>query len=174
MTIASGTEATLPRRPGAEPLGPGFRQNRDGEGDVVAVNEIRIAAPRERVWEVLADAERYAEWVVGAQEVHDADEGYPAEGSALRHRSGIGPLALDDETRVLEQRPCERLVLRAKLRPLGEVEVRFALFEDDGGTRLEMAEEPVAGALAVVPGSDLALAARNTLALQRLKSIAES
>lgn len=140
----------------------------------MALNEIRIAVPRERVWAVLADAERYAEWVVGAQEVHDADDAYPAEGSALRHRSGVGPLALDDETRVLEQRPPEHLVLRAKLRPLGEVEVRFTLHEEEGGTRLEMEEEAVAGALSVVPGSDLALAARNTLTLQRLKSLAEA
>jgi uncharacterized protein YndB with AHSA1/START domain len=140
----------------------------------MALNEIRIAVSRERVWQVLADAERYHEWVIGAQVVHDADDGYPAAGSALRHRSGLGPLALDDETRVLEQRAPEHLVLRAKLRPLGEVEVRFTLHDDEGGTRLEMEEEPVAGALAVIPGSDLALAARNTFTLQRLKSIAEA
>jgi hypothetical protein len=91
----------------------------------------------------------------------------------LHHRSGLGPLALDDETRVLEQRPGERLVLRARLRPLGEVEVRFSLHEAEGGTRLEMEEQAVAGALAVMPGTGLALAARNALTLQRLKSLTE-
>jgi uncharacterized protein YndB with AHSA1/START domain len=139
----------------------------------VAVSEIMIAAPRERVWAVLADAERYDEWVIGAQEVHDADEAYPAEGTVLHHRSGLGPLTLDDETRVLEQRPGDRLVLRARLRPLGEVEVRFSLHEAEGGTRLELEEQAVAGALAVMPGTGLALAARNALTLQRLKSLAE-
>ena len=139
----------------------------------MAANEILVGASREQVWAVLADAERYADWVVGAQEVRDADDAYPAEGSALHHRSGIGPLTLDDETRVLEQRPGELLILRAKLRPLGEVEVRFSLHEADGGTRLEMEEEPVAGALTMLPGADLALAARNALILQRLKTLAE-
>jgi hypothetical protein len=51
--------------------------------------------------------------------------------------------------------------------------VRFSLHEAEGGTRLELEEQAVAGALAVMPGTGLALAARNALTLQRLKSLAE-
>lgn len=141
---------------------------------MVASNEIEIAAGRAQVWAVLADAHRYAEWVIGAQEVHDADADYPAVDTALSHRTGIGPLTLDDETRVVTEQEPDLLVLRAKLRPLGELEVTFRLFPSGAGTRLVMEEEPVAGLMAAVPGTDVPLQARNVLTLRRLKTLAEA
>lgn len=76
-------------------------------------SEIEIAAPPESVWAVLADAQRYWDWVVGAKEVRDADESWPSPGAKLHHSSGVGPLTVEDETRVLESEQPRRLVLHA-------------------------------------------------------------
>ena len=139
----------------------------------MARNEIEIQAPPERVWAVLADAELYDDWVLGAQEVRDADEQWPREGTALHHRTGLGPLAIDDETRVEESERPTRLVLRAKVRPLGELRISFDLRATPNGTTLIMEEHPVDGPLTVAPGTDAAIDARNTVSLRRLKALAE-
>src|SRR6476469_9101149 len=135
----------------------------------MAENEIEIDAPPERVWDVLAQPESYDEWVVGAQKVRDADETWPAPGSALHHRTGVGPLTVDDETRVVEADPPRRLVLRAKAKSLGEFQVEVELEQGPAGTTtVRMHEKAVEGAAAHVPGSDIAIKARNTISLRRL------
>jgi uncharacterized protein YndB with AHSA1/START domain len=140
----------------------------------VAENEIEIAASPERVWAVLADAQRYADWVVGAQDVQDADASWPAPGSRLRHRTGVGPLAIEDETRVEEAEPPTRLVLHAKVGPAGAFRVTLVLRADAAGTTIFMDEEPVDGIATVTPGVDPAVHARNTISLERLKELAEA
>jgi uncharacterized protein YndB with AHSA1/START domain len=138
----------------------------------MARNEIEIDTSPVRVWAVLADGGRYAEWVIGAQEAA-ADESWPAEGAVLEHRSGLGPVGVEDETTVVETEPPRLLVLRARLGPFGEVEIRLELTAVDGGTKVTMDEAATSGALDILPGSDLALTARNALALRRLKRLAE-
>jgi polyketide cyclase/dehydrase/lipid transport protein len=139
----------------------------------VAENDIEIDAPPERVWEVLAQPLLYDEWVLGAQTIRDADESWPAPGSKLHHRTGVGPLAIDDETRVVEADSPRRLVLEARVRPLGVFPVVLELDpRPGGGTHVRMVEEPD-GALAKVPGTDTAIEARNTISLRRLKQLAE-
>ena len=140
----------------------------------MAENEIDIDAAPERVWEVLAQPALYDEWVLGAQEVRGADESWPAPGSKLHHRTGVGPLAVDDETTVLEADPPRRLVLEAKVRPFGTFPVALELEPGPaGGTRVRMHETASDGPLEHVPGTDTAIAARNTLSLRRLKQLAE-
>jgi uncharacterized protein YndB with AHSA1/START domain len=140
----------------------------------VAENEIEIAAPPERVWEVLADASVYDTWVIGAQDVRDADETWPAVGSRLHHRTGVGPLTVDDETEVVESQPPTRLVLLARVGALGEFRVTLELSPmGSGGTSLQMVEDPVGGVAEHVPGTGAAIHARNGMSLQRLKTLAE-
>ena len=81
-----------------------------------AENQIEIAAPPERVWAVLADPQCFDDWVVGAQDVRDADASWPAVGSKLHHSTGVGPLTVDDETAVEVAEPPTRLVLLARAR----------------------------------------------------------
>ena len=88
---------------------------------MAAENEIEIDAPPERVWEVLADPECFDDWVVGAKDVRDADDEWPAVGSKLHHSSGVGPLTIDDETTVEASEPPHRLVLLAQARRRGFV-----------------------------------------------------
>jgi uncharacterized protein YndB with AHSA1/START domain len=139
-------------------------------------NEIIIEAPRERVFAVLGDAGLYADWVVGAVEVRDADESWPAPGSELQHTQGIGPLVIKDETRVLESEPPAHLVLLAELEPLGSMQVTLDLYEEPGDrTRVRMLESPASGVLAATrnPLGDWLLAGRNVVSLGRLKRLAE-
>ncbi len=139
----------------------------------MADNEIRIDAPPEAVWAVLADPYAFADWVVGAQDVPGADDSWPAVGARLHHRTGVGPLTVDDVTLVEESVPPTRLVLLAKVGPVGQFRVTLELRAADGHTMLFMQEEPVGGAAAHAPGTDAAIDARNTVSLDRLKQLSE-
>jgi uncharacterized protein YndB with AHSA1/START domain len=153
-----------------------FRQSGCGKVASVATNDIFVRAAPARVFDVLADASRYAEWVVGAQDVLDADAAWPDDGAELTHRSGVGPAGLTDVTEVLESEPPRRLVLLAHLSRLGSLRVELVLTAEGEGTRVRMDEEPVSGPSATLhnPLGDLALNARNVLSLQRLRDLAES
>jgi uncharacterized protein YndB with AHSA1/START domain len=141
----------------------------------VAVNEIHVDASPERVFEVLSDPSCYAEWVVGTTDVPEADAEWPAEGSEFRHERGIGPLRHADDTIVVESEPPRRIVLDAKLDPLGTIRITLELEPRDGGTAVRMTEEPVAGVLGAVhnPLSDALLRRRNDVSLDRLRQLAE-
>jgi uncharacterized protein YndB with AHSA1/START domain len=141
----------------------------------MAHNEIEVDAPREQVFAVLANPAQYAEWVVGADAVHAADASWPAAGARLRHRTGMGPAAITDETEVVESHPPERLVLLAHLGPLGSFRVDMRLEElAERSTRVVMEEEPVEGVSRLAgPVGDAAGKVRNSLSLRRLKELAE-
>jgi uncharacterized protein YndB with AHSA1/START domain len=139
----------------------------------MAENEIEIDALPERVWEVLANPECFDDWVVGAKDVRDADDTWPAVGSKLHHSTGVGPLTIDDETRVEASEPPHRLVLLAELGAVGEFRVTLELRPTPTGTKLWLHEEPVAGPADHVPGTDSAIHARNSISLERLKALAE-
>src|SRR3954452_6416815 len=106
----------------------------------MARNRVHIEAPREQVFAVLADAERYPDWVVGAAAVEEQDDGFPAVGSRFRHRVGLRPFALSDHTEVVEVDPPRRIALKAKARPLGTAEIVIELDERAGGTDVLMRE----------------------------------
>lgn len=139
----------------------------------MAENQIEVQAPPEQVWAVLAEPQTYDEWVVGAQAVRDADSTWPQAGSKLHHRTGVGPLTIDDETMVELADAPTKLVLLAKVRPAGDFRVTLELRATPAGTTVVMHEEPVGGVATVVPGTDAAIAARNSFSLRRLKALAE-
>jgi uncharacterized protein YndB with AHSA1/START domain len=78
-----------------------------------------IDQPPEAVWRILADDSRYADWVGGAQRVRRVEESWPAVGSKFYHSVGLGPVRLWEDTEVPEMDDCERLVVEARIRPLG-------------------------------------------------------
>ena len=141
----------------------------------MAVNEIEVAAAPEAVFAVLADPERYADWVVGAAETDELDPSWPAEGATLRYEAGAGPLTVAGVTEVVESEPPRRLVLRALVPSLGEVAIELELEASAAGTRVVMREEPVEGVLeaAHTKLSDAALSRRNEVALDRLRRLVE-
>ena len=141
----------------------------------MAKNEIDIAVPRERVFAILADPESYAEWVVGASRVRDADSTWPAPGSQLHHSVGAEPVTIDDSTEVIECEVPERLVLLAHLGPLGSFRVELVLRAEGESTHVTMHEVAVEGVSKLAePLTGVGVAARNKISLGRLKELAES
>jgi uncharacterized protein YndB with AHSA1/START domain len=150
--------------------------DRAGERPPVSRTEIHVAASPQAVWDVLADAGAYGEWVVGTQHVAEADAAWPEPGSELQYRIGAGPISVGDHTTVVEADEPRHLLLRAQLKHLGAFAIRLDLEPRDGGTRVVMEEEPVDGALETVHNtlSGAALTKRNEAALGRLKKLAEA
>ena len=141
----------------------------------MAVNEIRVSATAEAVWEVLSDPQAYASWVAGTKSIRGADDGFPEPGTRLYHTVGAGPLSLSDSTRVVESEPPTRLVLDARLGPLGAARVVIDLREHGGGTIVALAEEGSRGPNRLLaPAGDLFLRGRNRWSLDRLKELVES
>jgi uncharacterized protein YndB with AHSA1/START domain len=143
---------------------------------VVAHNEIVIRASPPRVFDVLSDGHRYADWVVGAKRIRAVEPDWPNRGAKLHHSVGAGPLVLEDHTAVEEAERPYRLVLHAKTRPFGSARIDFTLESEDGGTRVSMLEEPVGrlGRRLHNGVVDRLLRIRNDETLRRLKSLAES
>jgi uncharacterized protein YndB with AHSA1/START domain len=136
----------------------------------------RVSAPPEAVFAVLADGLNYASWVVGASNIRDADEHWPAKGSRIRHSIGPWPLVIKDYTAVVAVDPPHLLVLEARMWPFGKARVRFDIAADEGATTIRMTELVVKGPMAVFPDPFQAklLAPRNRETLRRLVRLAEA
>lgn len=142
----------------------------------MATTKMQIAVSPERVFAVLADPVAYADWVVGSDTIRDADPGWPAVGSRFYHRVGVWPLKVNDHTEVLDARPPNRLVLRARARPLGTARVEMLLEPRAGGTHVTMIETAadLLSRLAINPFTDRLVHLRNVESLRRLRRIAET
>jgi len=142
----------------------------------MAVNDIHIDTPPERVFAVLADWRSYGHWVVGSRFVRGADPGFPAAGTRFHHQVGVGPLHLDDHTTVLEVDQPRKLILKAKARPLGTAVVDLTMEPEGTGTRVVMREDPgdKLSALVFNPLTHLLVRGRNEESLDRLKDLAEN
>lgn len=102
-----------------------------------------VDVPCERVWEVLAQGWTYTQWVVGNSRMRAVDPNWPEPGSSIRHSIGIWPLVINDATIVEECEPPHKLVLCARLGPLGAARITMLLHETPQGCRVEMIEVPV-------------------------------
>jgi len=142
----------------------------------MARNRVHIDATPEEVFAVLSDPDCYPGWVVGAAGIRDQDEEFPAVGSRFHHKVGSWPVGVKDHTEVVEVDPPNRLVLKAKARPLGTATIELDLRESAGGTDLRMEETAGDRLTATVIGNpiaDTALRLRNAEALSRLKRLVE-
>jgi NAD(P)-dependent dehydrogenase (short-subunit alcohol dehydrogenase family)/uncharacterized protein YndB with AHSA1/START domain len=142
----------------------------------MATNRVHIHASPEKVFALLADPGCYPRWVVGAAGIRDSDEEFPAVGSRFHHKVGSWPVGLKDHTEVTEIDPPNRIVLKAKARPLGTATIALDLRESAGGTEVRMEESPGDRLTSMVVGNpvaDTALRVRNAEALARLKRLVE-
>jgi uncharacterized protein YndB with AHSA1/START domain len=143
----------------------------------VAVITMHLDAAPEAVFDVLADAWRYPDWVVGAKKIRDVDSTWPAPGSRFHHRVGFGPIDVADSTVVEVMERPSRVVLRARARPAGVARVTVDLTAAaDGGTEVAMREEiisPIASRLDN-PLLQGLIRARNRKSLQRLERAART
>jgi uncharacterized protein YndB with AHSA1/START domain len=133
-----------------------------------------MPVPAQAVWEALSDPGDYAYWVVGSKEIRDADAGFPAPGTKFHHTLGFGPLTLRDHTEVLDADPPSALRLRTKGRPFGTATVTLKLEAREGGTSVQISEDPdgVFSVLALNPLQQVATKLRNAESLMRLEELA--
>jgi hypothetical protein len=126
------------------------------------------------VWQVLSDPSSYAYWVVGSKEIRDAGPGFPAPGTKFHHTIGFGPLTLRDHTEVLDADAPTMLRLRAKGRPVGTATVVLRMRATDGGTEVEIVENPDGpySILALNPFLQISTKLRNAESLMRLEELA--
>ena len=138
----------------------------------MARNEIHADVPPAAVFEVLADARLYGNWVVGASTTRGVDGTWPEAGSVLHHTQA---LLLHDTTSVVACEPPRRLVLEARARPFVVARVEVRLTPEAGGTRIVLEEEAVSGLLSWLPApvEDPLVRLRNREAVRRLKRLAE-
>jgi NAD(P)-dependent dehydrogenase (short-subunit alcohol dehydrogenase family)/uncharacterized protein YndB with AHSA1/START domain len=142
----------------------------------VARNRVHIDATPEEVFAVLADPQRYPDWVVGAAAIRDEDAEFPAVGSRFHHKVGSWPIGLADYTEVMEVEPPHRIVLKGKVRPLGTATIEVDLRESAGGTEVTIEERPgdrLTSLFVANPVADAALRVRNAESLARLRRLVE-
>jgi uncharacterized protein YndB with AHSA1/START domain len=139
----------------------------------MATNTRDMSAAPEQIWAVLADPKKYGEWVVGAKEVRGSEGNWPAIGARFHHTVGVWPLHLRDQTSVVESDAPNRLVLQAKLRPIGFARIEITLSPSALGTRVAMTEEPSAPSVARLVRRlfDPVIYVRNREALRRLENL---
>jgi uncharacterized protein YndB with AHSA1/START domain len=142
----------------------------------VATTRTLIEATPDRVFDVLADAGSYADWVVGSSVIRDADESWPAVGSRFHHKVGVWPLRVKDNTKVIAVDRPRRLKIHARARPLGTACVELVLEPQAEGTQVTMHETAgdALSRLAINPLTEWLIHLRNVESLRRLKRIAET
>src|SRR3954451_7107488 len=115
----------------------------------MARNDIIVNARPADVFGVLTDPGAFGYWVVGAKRVRGHDRAWPRRGSRFHHTVGVGPVVLDDNSKVLEIKQDRRLVLEAPVRPFGIATVELDLKPVKRGkaTKVTMREEPLRGPL---------------------------
>jgi hypothetical protein len=135
-----------------------------------------VQADVERVWAELADGWMFTGWVVGATHIRDVDGQWPSVGARIHHQVGAWPLVVSDTTLVLESEPPRRLILQARMWPIGEARVELGLSPEGDGTEVTMVEYPMKGPAKWLynPLFDLLLRMRNRESLRRLAAIAEN
>jgi uncharacterized protein YndB with AHSA1/START domain len=111
----------------------------------MAIVNVLVRRPPERVWEVLADGFAYAQWVVGTREIRRVDEGWPAVGTSIHYTLGLGPVTFRGRTtsRVVEEG--RRLGLEADASVLGTARIMIELLPWGEDTVLLLDEHPLRG-----------------------------
>lgn len=134
-----------------------------------------VKATPEQIFTVLENPYSYAFWVVGAKQIRWVEDEWPQPGSGFHHTVGAGPLTINDETRVVRIDRPRLLELEARAWPAGQARVTLTIEGTSSTSRVEMVEVPSAGPARWMhnPLLDAATHARNTVALRRLKRIAE-
>ena len=138
-------------------------------------NDIVIDAPPAAVYKTLLEAESYPRWVVGAKKLRGSDRSWPRRNSRFHHRVGVGPLTLDDSTKLIDSVPDKRVVLEVRIRPVGLGRVRLDLAPRRRGkrTKVVMTERPTGGPWKWFgrPLTNVAIRGRNAVSLRRLRRL---
>jgi uncharacterized protein YndB with AHSA1/START domain len=133
-----------------------------------------VATTPDRVFAILADGWTYSGWVVGCSHIRNVDPDFPAPGTRVHHSVGVWPATIEDTTAVVEVEVDKRLVLDARVWPVGKARVTFTLEQKGDETEVTMEEETTAGPGKVLQNkvTDPLLDKRNDESLSRLFAMA--
>jgi uncharacterized protein YndB with AHSA1/START domain len=150
--------------------GPTVTPKRPSHGARVEIN-----AEIDKVFSLLADPWIYADWVVGSDQVREADDNWPDVGSEFKHVVGVWPLKSHDHSWVEAVDAPNHLRLRVKARPFVTARVWLDLKPGGKGTVVEMFEDAAdpLTRIAINPLSQPLMVVRNKIALGRLRDMAE-
>ena len=134
-----------------------------------------IAAPRDEVFNALANPETYPQWLAGAQNIRGVDPDFPAPGTKFAH--SVGPTekaTVDDTTEAIEVHGHRQLVLAVHAGPLhGEVEFDLIKRGDDR-TEVVMRERPTGPGYLLTPVVRPVLALRNMQSMRKFAALVEA
>jgi carbon monoxide dehydrogenase subunit G len=135
-----------------------------------------FAATPARVWEVLADGHRYAEWVKGTKHIREVEPDWPAVGTSIHFTAGFGPLEHKDRTTVRASEIERKLELEVHAWPAGTARVALSIEPDGDGSRVTLAEHPLRGPAAWLHSALTAVVfrARNRVQISDLRKLAEA
>lgn len=128
-----------------------------------------------QVWEVLADGERYADWVVGTSRSKPVRGDWPEVGAAIAYEVRIGPVRLHNETVVRRCVPGRELELEAKAGPLGTARIAIDVRSWGDDTLVVVDEHPLQGAGGTIHnvGVEALIQLRHREMLRRLEEVCE-
>jgi carbon monoxide dehydrogenase subunit G len=136
-----------------------------------------IAAPPERVWDLLADWEGSAAWMVDATTVEVVGEQRDGVGTKVRAVTRIAGIPIEDRMRIVGWEEGRLITVRHVRWPIRGI-AWFEISPSDGGTRFEWAEEldPPLGVLGEIGGRILRRPIERVLAKSaaKLKGLAEA
>ncbi|MEU6347449.1 SRPBCC family protein [Streptomyces sp. NPDC046977] len=141
----------------------------------MAVRHRLVTGAPEKVWAVLADVDRYGEWVVGPSGSEQGDGDWPQIGSSIRYTVELGPLRLKGTTVVRICRPGRQLELEAMSGWLGSARIAIELRPWAADTLVIVDEHPLRGPGGMLHNSllDAFLQLRHRSMLSRLASLVE-
>lgn len=103
--------------------------------------ETHIAAPPERVYEVVMDPERLADWVSIHDSLEQAPNGQLTKGSRLSQRLRLAGRRFTVHWTVVEDEPCRSVTWEGKGPAHSRASVGYEFQEEDGGTNFVYANE---------------------------------
>jgi carbon monoxide dehydrogenase subunit G len=138
---------------------------------------VRIAAPPERVYEIVMDPARLADWVTIHHHLEDAPNGQLRQGSKLTQCLKIAGKKFRVRWTVVENEPCRRVVWEGR-GPVGShAHIEYGFSAEDGRTEFSYVNryDLPGGALGRIAGRTVARVTQKELegSLQRLKALVE-
>jgi len=101
----------------------------------------KIAAPRERVWEVVMDPERLRDWVTIHRKLVHADKGPPRVGFEMEQQIHLRGVSLDVRWRLVECEPGAKAVWEGRGPARSRARTEYVLSGDDGKTLFDYRNE---------------------------------
>ncbi|MEV6840236.1 SRPBCC family protein [Streptomyces sp. NPDC051133] len=141
----------------------------------MAVRHRLIKADPATVWDVLADGDRYAEWVVGTGASRPKSGRWPEEDASLAYEIRLGPFRVGNETVVRQCRPGRGLELEILAGFLGTARFSIELRTWGEDCLVIVDEHPLQGAGAALHnlGVEALIQVRHRSMLARLARCCE-